>query len=465
MMYNTDQHTPVKIAFVGGGSLNWAMGLMADLAYDTQLAAEVRLYDVDPDAARRNADIGQRFASVSRGSPAKYRACETLAAALTGADIVVISILPGHFSDMAQDIGIPAKFGIPQSVGDTVGPGGFVRALRAIPMMTEIAAAIRDHAPKAYVCNLTNPMSVLTGALFAEFPEIRAWGECHEVTKIRRQVAWIANREVGQVIYDHRNVDVSVLGINHFTFVDRITLGGRNMMVPYRAFVAEHASTGWDQSEPGKDAEHKQYFGSKNLVAFDLLRRFGIPAAAGDRHLAEFFAVKEYLADPEKWGFALTPVDYRIRDRAGKLDNANNLRSGKVEPAAKRSDEALIDQITALMRGEHYVSNVNLPNQGQLAGIPNGAIVETNALFSGLGVKPIFAGRLPESLLSIVSDHADRQTSLLNATLDADRNRLLDLFKTDPLVAHLKPEDAENMFDQMLGATADWLPTPLVGAA
>lgn len=140
-------HTPVTIAHVGGGSLNWATRLMADLAHDATLSAQVRLNDIDHAAAERNARIGARFAEVSEGRPATYQAVPDLVAALTGADVVVVSILPGEFADMAQDVDIPARYGVTQAVGDTVGPGGFVRALRSIPMMVEIAEAIREHAP------------------------------------------------------------------------------------------------------------------------------------------------------------------------------------------------------------------------------------------------------------------------------------------------------------------------------
>ncbi len=456
---------PVKIAYVGGGSLNWAITLMSDLAYDTRLDADVRLFDIDQSAAYRNAQIGMRFAKVSRGAPARYTASHTLQDALQGADVVVISILPGSFNDMAQDIGIPEKYGIPQSVGDTVGPGGFVRALRSIPMMADIAKAIRDHAPNAFVCNLTNPMSVLTGVLYATFPGIKAWGECHEVTKIRRQVAWIANQQDPEAQYEHRDVEVNVLGINHFTFVDRIHLGGRDMMPDYLEFVGQHAATGWAQTEPGKDDEHARYFGTRNLVAFDLLDRFGIPAAAGDRHLAEFFPAQDYLANPGSWGFALTPVSYRLRDRDNRRHSAAAMANGSVVPVAKRSDEALVDQICALMSGAAYVVNVNLPNVGQMGDLPLGTIVETNAVFSGMGIRPVVAGTLPANLQAIMADHAARQTDLLEAALMEDKEALFGLFRSDPLVSTLKTEDARTMFDEMLQATAHWLPEKLKGAA
>ncbi|NDR55728.1 family 4 glycosyl hydrolase [Aliiruegeria sabulilitoris] len=464
-MDDSDQKIPVRIAFVGGGSLNWATGLMADLAFDRQLAAEVRLYDIDHAAACRNTEIGTRHAAVSRGRAATYTACRTLAEALDGADVVVISILPGSFEDMAQDIAIPAAFGIPQAVGDTVGPGGFVRALRAIPMLAEIARAIRAHAPNAFVCNLTNPMSVLTGTLHAVFPGIRAWGECHEVTKIRRQIAHIANEQTGEERYSHRDVHVDVLGINHFTFVNRISLDGRDMMPAYEEFVGAHMQSGWAQTEPGRDAEHATYFGTRNLVAFDLFRRFGIPAAAGDRHLAEFLPVAEYLHDPEHWGFTLTPVDYRIRDREQKRQRAEALRAGEIAPEAHRSDEALIEQIVALMGGEMHIGNVNLPNRGQMADLPEGTIVETNAVFSRRGVEPLCAGHLPKALAALVREHASRQDALLRAVLECDHAALFPLFREDPLVAPLPDSAARAMFAQMLAATAHVLPDEMKGAA
>ncbi|MFK7943567.1 MAG: alpha-galactosidase [Paracoccaceae bacterium] len=462
-MHDSGRSLPVRIAYVGGGSLNWAMALMSDLAFDRRLKAHVCLYDIDHDAAKRNAEIGARYADVSHGVPATYEACEALQEALTGADIVVISILPGAFADMAQDIEIPARYGVPQAVGDTVGPGGFLRALRAIPMMAQIANAIKDHAPDAFVCNLTNPMSVLTDTIYQVFPTVKAWGECHEVTKIRTQVAWIANQAAGYDVFDHRDVLVNVLGINHFTFVDAIFLDDHDMLPAYKRFVADHAATGWAQSET-RDPEKARYFGSCNLVAFDMLGRFGVAGAAGDRHLAEFLPVADYLADPEDWGFALTPVDYRIRDREARIKRAEDMRSGKAPVEAKRSDEALTDQIAAVMGGGSFVSNVNLPNRGQLEGLPQGAIVETNAVFDNQGVRPLPAGRLPEALEAIVVDHASRQTALVAAVLAEDRAALFPLFRSDPLVRHLGGEDARRMYDEMVMATAKLIPEALRGA-
>ncbi len=409
MTQNEHHPIPVRIAYIGGGSLNWAPVLMADLAADTRLAAEVRLYDPDHAAAERNARLGARFAEVAVGRPATWRAVRDLGEALDGADLVVVSILPGSLNDMAADIGIPARYGIPQAVGDTVGPGGFVRALRAVPMMLQIGRAIRSHAPDAFVCNLTNPMSVLTDALHRAHLGIRAWGECHEVTKLRRQVAWIANRQAGAEAHGFRDVEVDVVGINHFTFATGIRLDGRDMMAHWAEFARAHADRGWHEAIPDSDDEHARYFSSRSRVKFDLHRRFGLAPAAGDRHLAEFLPAQEYLDHADGWGFALTPVDYRLRDRAARMARAEAMIDGRIIPAAKRSDEAMLDQFAALMGAAPHVSNVNLPNRGQITGLPDGTVVETNARFTQHGIEAIPAGAIPGPLAAIVADHAARQ--------------------------------------------------------
>lgn len=465
-MYNCEQNKKVTIAYIGGGSLNWAPGLMADLAFDTRLAAEVRLYDIDAAAASRNAAMGERFAAVSRGAPARYQVANSLQQALEGADVVVVSILPGRFEDMAQDIQIPASYGIPQSVGDTVGPGGFVRALRAIPMMQEIGRAVAEYAPEAYVCNLSNPMSLLTGALYQAFPAIKCWGECHEVTKLRKQVAWIANQTADpEHPVSHRDVMVNVLGINHFTFVDAIALHGQDMMPAYRAFAQAHSNSGWAAQRPDPEDEHARYFDDRSRVKFDLLRRYGIAGAAGDRHLAEFLPANCYLVDAEDWDFGLTPVDYRVRYQAQKRARAEALVSGETAAEPRQSDEALVDQIVALVCGGSYISNVNLPNKGQMAGLPAGAIVETNAVFSGLGIDAVVAGSLPAELHNIVADHSKRQTQLLQSYAAGDYSALFGLFQSDPLVSVLAVDRARTMYRAMLQATSDYLPAALLKAA
>ena len=182
MKYENNKMSDIRIAYIGGGSRGWAWGLMSDLVYTEDISGEVRLYDIDPEAARKNEIIGNMHNSLPEAKSVwTYRAAETPAETLTGADFVVISILPGTFEDMASDVHEPEKYGIYQSVGDTTGPGGIVRAMRTVPMFEEIAENIRKYAPGAWVINYTNPMSICTRTLYRVFPEIKAFGCCHEV--------------------------------------------------------------------------------------------------------------------------------------------------------------------------------------------------------------------------------------------------------------------------------------------
>lgn len=142
----------LKLAYIGGGSRGWAWTLMNDLKKTPEMSGEVYLYDIDYKAACNNAVVGNKI----DGEGWTYKAVETIGEALTGANFVIVSILPGTFDEMAVDVHAPEKYGVYQSVGDTAGPGGFIRALRTIPMMREIAANIRTYCPEAWVINYTN---------------------------------------------------------------------------------------------------------------------------------------------------------------------------------------------------------------------------------------------------------------------------------------------------------------------
>lgn len=186
MRYVNGKAEDLKIAYIGGGSRGWAWGLMSDLAAADDMSGSVYLYDIDLEAAKRNEVIGNKVKELKDcKSPWDYKAVETIGEALQGADFVVISIIPGTFDEMESDVHAPEKYGIYQSVGDTTGPGGLIRALRVVPMFEEIAGAIKEYCPEAWVINYTNPMTVCVKTLYRTFPEIKAFGCCHEVSEPR----------------------------------------------------------------------------------------------------------------------------------------------------------------------------------------------------------------------------------------------------------------------------------------
>ena len=182
MVYVNNKVENIKIAYIGGGSRGWAWKLMTDLAKEEVISGTVCLYDIDKEAAEANAGIGNRLKDREDVvGEWNYTTADSLKEALTGADFVVISILPKTFDEMEADVHMPERLGIYQSVGDTAGPGGMMRALRTLPMYVELATAIKENCPDAWVINYTNPMSLCVKTLYHVFPEIKAFGCCHEV--------------------------------------------------------------------------------------------------------------------------------------------------------------------------------------------------------------------------------------------------------------------------------------------
>ena len=177
MRYQEDRVEDIRIAYIGGGSRGWAWTFMTDLAMDSRVSGTICLYDIDMEAAKANEVIGNRLKQ-RQDVPGKwdYTVKATLQEALEGADFVVISILPKTFDEMETDVHLPERLGIYQSVGDTAGPGGMIRALRTLPMFMEFGEAIRKYCPQAWVINYTKPMSLCVKSLYQVFPGIKAFG-------------------------------------------------------------------------------------------------------------------------------------------------------------------------------------------------------------------------------------------------------------------------------------------------
>jgi len=447
----------LQVAYIGGGSRGWAWGFMTDLAMDEQLSGSVRLYDIDRSAAERNEIIGNRLAQ-QEGVKSKwtYSVSDSLKEALTGADFVVISILPGTFEEMRSDVHLPERVGVWQPVGDTVGPGGFMRAMRTIPMFVEIGEAIRDYAPDAWVINYTNPMSLCVRTLYEVFPQIKAFGCCHEVFGVQKLICQMLEDEYG-IKAERQEIFTQVTGINHFTWVTRATYKGMDLM-PLYAKYAEKFANGYDKG--GDDNWMNSNFTSAQKVKFDLFRRYGAIAAAGDRHLVEFLP-PWYNDCPEtctKWKYNLTKVDWRIGDLQERMRRSDDLISGKEKIDLSGSGEEGHLLLKAVLGLGDLLSNVNVPNRGQIPNLPLGAVVETNALFGYDRIEPVHAGPIPANILPLVARHVYNQENTLRAALTCDRALGFTTFMNDPQMAKVSLEDGQKLFDDMLENQREYLP-------
>lgn len=443
----------LKIAYIGGGSRGWAWTLMNDLKKAKDISGAVYLYDIDYAAAGQNEIIGNKI----DGERWIYYAVETISEALKDADFVVVSILPGTFDEMAVDVHAPEEYGILQPVGDTAGAGGFIRGLRTVPMMRHIAAQVRTWCPEATVINYTNPMAVCIGALYREFPQIKAYGCCHEVFGTQKLLTH-ALREMTGIDTQRQNISVNVVGVNHFTWFTSAKYRDMDLFPIYSDFIDRYYETGYNSEGLGNWMNNS--FKTDARVRMDLFRRFGYIAAAGDRHLSEFMDQEDYLAsreDVEKWTFALTSVDWRKQNLENRLARSRRLVSGEEEYQLRDSGEEGALQIRSLLGLGTMVTNINMPNQGQITNLPLGTIVETNAVLRNDGFKPVMAGAVPEAILPLVARAAAENEAVLDAAFSLDLQYAFEKFSQLQMLKKLTDAEKRKLFDRMTGETAAYL--------
>lgn len=460
MKYNDNKVEEVKIAYIGGGSRGWAWGLMSDLVSNDDMSGSVYLYDIDFKAAQNNEIIGNKMNS-AEGAKSKwdYKAVETIGEALSGADFVVISILPGTFDEMESDVHAPEKYGIYQSVGDTSGPGGIIRAMRTIPIYEDFARAIKEHCPKAWVINYTNPMTLCVKALYRTFPEIKAFGCCHEVFGTQKFLAKMVEEVLGEKDVKREDIKVNPVAVNHFTWLTEAKYKEVDLFPLYKDFCQKYKNGYTADGESVDQNWMNNCFVSAEKVKMDLFNRFGWIAAAGDRHLAEFCEGKWYLENPERVNemcFALTSVKWRKDDLKRRLEKSARLVSGEEQPKIDNTGEEGVNQMRALLGLSELVTNVNVPNLGQIPNLPLGAVVETNAVFRSDTVTPVFAGEIPKEIYPLVSRICGEQEAVSNAIAERDVEAILEAFTNDPLVT-CSLSDAKKLFYEMCENTKEYL--------
>jgi len=449
----------IRIAYIGGGSKQWARVFMSDLALSEGLSGQIALYDIDVEAARRNAAIGSRINADPRTrSHFDYSVCIRLEDALKDADFVIISILPGTFREMRSDVHTPEKYGVYQSVGDTVGPGGILRAMRTVPLYEQFAAKIRDICPDAWIINFTNPMSICVKTLYDVFPGIKAFGCCHEVFHTQTLLTKVL-KEIRGIDADRREIYTDACGINHFTWITEARYGNLDLLALLPEFMERYYEDGYYEGDD-RFAFRYDTFAYGNKVKLDLFRRYGALAAAGDRHLAEFMSNLWYLKDPktvEDWKFGLTTVDFREEQRARLVEETIAYAEGTKPFPLESSSEEAVDLMKALLGFKTIVSNVNLPNRGQMPQLPLGSIVETNCVFSNGQVKPVVSNPLPTAAANLVYQNCANIDTAYEGIKARDLSRIFAAFANQPLCSSLTREQCRDMFREMCENTRAYL--------
>lgn len=439
----------IRVCIIGGGSRLWAIQFLKDLTLQDKLGAHVVLYDIDKNAAENNEEVANEIFRINgKADVLSVSVASTLDEGLRGADFVIIAIEPGLTEIRKFDLELPEEYGILQSVGDTTGPGGLMRARRAIPLFIDFARAIEKNCPDAWVINYTNPMTLCTSALYKGYPGIKALGCCHEVFHTESYIAAFIAEKRGIETPDRREIDIDVSGLNHFTFVTKARYKGEDVMPLLKEYVKNNDVFA-DRTESAKGrVKEGKWFDSDHLVALRFLRDFDTLGAAGDRHLAEF--VPFFLTSDEdvwRYGFVRTPYSYRAAEDIRKKNKVYT----PDELIAKPSDEEGVDIILSLAGERTLKTNINIPNIGQVGYLKKGHIVESNGYISANSIVPIVSTDPSLSIQAMVQRIEAEQSIALEAILENDMDKLFEAFILDPLV-DIPIDKAHELFERMLAS-------------
>src|SRR5215471_18279901 len=283
-----------RVTIVGGGSTHWTPRLLTDFANTPTLQdADVTLVDIDADSLPPMLDVAAHIAKRRSGVGLTARATTDLDAGLDGAEYVVTAFSVGGFESMRHDLEIPARYGVRQPVGDSVGPGGITRALRSIPVLLGIAERIARRSPDALLLNVTNPLSALCRSVTRETP-VRTVGLCNEVIGLQFVTSLLLD-------VDLRRVAPVVAGVNHLPLVTELRVDGDDGFQRLRALLDDEEA----QTEPlwmtPPAAMHYRKVGpgpewtkadviAGNRLKLELFQRFGVLPGSSDTHVGEFFA-------------------------------------------------------------------------------------------------------------------------------------------------------------------------------
>jgi len=451
-----------KIAIVGGGSTHWTPRLLTDFANTASLHdCSVALTDIDESSLPPMLTIAKHIVS-SRGIGMDVSATTDLAAALDGADFVITALSVGGLASMAHDLEIPARYGIWQPVGDSVGPGGISRSLRSVPVMMAIATEVERRAPEATLLNVSNPLTALCRAVSSR-TSVRTIGLCNELVGLQFWLSLVFDA-------DMRDIDPVVAGVNHLPLVTSLRIGGEDgfamlrdvlddpgRLVGQPVWMAPPAGSHWHRTDPTRDWT-KADIVANNRVKLEVFRHLGVLPGSADTHVAEFFPwfVRAASDQGRAWGIHHYGLAGHSQDKADDGVWAAELEAGGDIPRWS-SGELVAPLLDGIVTGTARSLPVNLPNTGQVSDLPTGVVVECMGTVDGDGVRPrdtASAGAAAEHLRRVVAS----QELTVEAAVSGDRGLVLQAMLADPVAGTLPWEHVAAMTDELLAASGPWLP-------
>ena len=417
-----------KISLIGAGSVVFARRLLQDIVCVPELSdSTVSLIDTDSERLGLMSQFANKLVR-DTGTNINVETTTERREALHGSDFVLTTIRVGDSYE--RDIGIPLKYGVDQSVGDTIGPGGVFKALRTAPVLIDICEDIADVAPDANLLNYTNPMAIACWAI-AEATDVPTIGLCHSV---QHTTAELAN----YVGVSKERVKGWVAGINHLAWFLRFEVDGQDA---YPKLI--------------KAMQNPEIF-SQDTVRFEVMKQFGYFVTESTRHMSEYtpyFRTDEQTIED----FNLDQIRQDLQRRTVRVDDhySQLLEDANTDRTltAERSDEYACQIIEAMESDRPIVINGNVPNEGLIDNLLNLSSVEVPILIDKLGFHPMAVGELPGQLAALSRSNQAVQQMAVNAILDGDKEAAFHAIALDPLTsAVLSLGEIREMFDEMWSA-------------
>jgi len=430
-----------KITFMGAGSTVFAKNVLGDCILTPALQdSEIALYDIDAQRLKDSENMLKNINSNNNGH-AKIKAYTDRKDALRGANYVVNAIQVGGYDPCTiTDFEIPKKYGLRQTIADTIGIGGIFRALRTIPVMLDFAKDMEEVCPNAWFLNYSNPMAMLTGAML-KASSIKTVGLCHSVQGCVPGL--LDSLDIG---VKAEETQWKIAGINHQAWLLEVTKNGKDL---YPAIKVK--------------AMEKQLQGRhKDMVRYEIMHNFGYYITESSEHAAEYlpyFIKSKYPELIERFNI---PLDEYPRRCIKQIEGWKKMRKDMVEDKNlkhTRTHEYASYIMEAMETGIPYKIGGNVMNTGLITNLPSEAIVEVPCLVDRNGVTSTFVGKLPEQLAALNRTNINPQLLTIEAALTKKRELIYMAAMLDPHTsAELSMDNIKAMCDDLIEAHGDWLP-------
>ena len=439
-----------KITFIGAGSTIFLRHLLSDAVLMPSLGnAEIALMDIDEQRLAESELVARRVVETLKAG-ASVTATTSRREALDGADFVIVSVQIGGYKPCTvTDFEIPKKYGLRQTIADTLGIGGIMRGLRTVPFLWDLCQDMSELCPDAVMLQYVNPMAINCWAIRERFPGIRTVGLCHSVPNTLFELTHDLDIPMEDVRY-------RVAGINHVAFFlnfeQRVEDGWRDLYPELRRQYAEGLIPKENPVRPR----------CPNLVRYEMMSQLGYFLTESSEHFAEYcpWFIKDGREDLiESYGIPLDEYPTRCEEQIAEWqDHFARLKAGEAMEIESSNEYAAVI-MNAMVTGEAATIYGNVTNGGAISNLPSDCIVEVPCMVDSNGIQPTGIGALPTQLAVMMKTNINVQELTVAALTEENREHIFHAAMFDPhTAAELDVRQIRGMTEEMLAAHRDWLP-------